>query len=368
MYNVIMIGNIATSHPIPVCYSNAKFSASPLNLALRYYSTDKPNKAEQTGNQEQKQQEQKQDQKQEQNQEQKQDQKEQKQEQENKEEQELKQEEERKREEERKKQEPLTAKEKLWSFVMGAILLAGAGTLLYFGAPRVTAFWQNSVVGSFHQIKNNMDAWLDQSFGPADRLLLPPPMPDGYGHKYTLVVDLDTLVECVYRKGGTIMSKRAGVDYFISNMQKFYELVLYSKEMNGTNQMVIYKLDPSGQINHHLFKESGLKESEKFIANFAKLNRDPSKVIFIDSIAPSAAYSHPNVICIGKGDVKNPDTMLIDLVPFLVDTARRNLPDVRPRVSELHTPDLATKLKTMIGKQPPATPPQQKGGMLSRFG
>jgi len=203
--------------------------------------------------------------------------------------------------------------------------------------------------------------------------LLPKQLDSTYGLKYTLIIDKDALVGLTSNPTGTgsILWKRAGADYFAANTIKYYEVVLYSNAMEAEASLTIFKLDPSNSIfSNHLFLESGIKKNNQFVPDFARLNREPGKVIFIDS-APPGSESREDTICIGSPHPTIPDTILIDLAPVLVDIAKTNTNDLRPKIKDLHTADVENRLRAMNGRPPIVAPKEEPkntiGGKLKSW-
>ena len=172
---------------------------------------------------------------------------------------------------------------------------------------------------------------------PLKSKLLPdlPPIPEGYRHKKTLVLDLeDTIVYNTWdKKNGWRTLKRPGLDRFIFYMSNFYEIVLFSNQPYQHTERFINKIDPDGKyIAHRLFNDSTQYVDGKYIKDLSKLNRDLSQVIMIDD--KMEIQSHPeNVIGIEKftGTEEHASDLIL-LVPFLEDIALANISDVRQAI------------------------------------
>ncbi|KYR00843.1 putative mitochondrial import inner membrane translocase subunit 50 [Tieghemostelium lacteum] len=191
---------------------------------------------------------------------------------------------------------------------------------------------------SFDNIYANLlreNKTFESFFGPAPlQQLLGPPLPSGVGRQYTLVIDLDSILEISRSNNHPAVFKRAGLDYFLSNLSKDYEIVLYSNSMPTNNpELITFKIDPQGNyLSSQLFSDSGLKERGQFSQRVEMLNRDPKKVIFLDT----QSYKHPNVINIGKFNPNTRESILINLLPVLSDIAKKKPEDVTKEVQELN--------------------------------
>jgi import inner membrane translocase subunit TIM50 len=82
------------------------------------------------------------------------------------------------------------------------------------------------------KLKGNITDLSDYFSKPAFTKLLPDALPPPYGRPYTLIVDLeDLLVHSSWdRQHGWRTAKRPGVDYFLSYMSQFYEVVLFTSQ------------------------------------------------------------------------------------------------------------------------------------------
>ncbi|KAM9961336.1 hypothetical protein ACTFIR_004176 [Dictyostelium discoideum] len=175
--------------------------------------------------------------------------------------------------------------------------------------------------------------FFDMLFGPGKiHKVLPPPLPGG--KKYTLVIDIDALTEITKTSKYPTLYKRAGLDFFLDHLRKDYEIYLYFNGNIPQNkyEQLQFKIDTNGKyFTGLLYPETGIKERNQFSKKIEMLDRDPSKVIFIDAASP---YDHPNVINIGKFKSNSKDKLLIELLPVLESFSRKDIDDVRPEISQ----------------------------------
>ncbi|KAJ1929472.1 mitochondrial inner membrane protein required for protein import [Tieghemiomyces parasiticus] len=166
---------------------------------------------------------------------------------------------------------------------------------------------------------------------PAWDNLLPDPLPEPYQRPYTLLINLDeTLVHTSWDVDhGWRTAKRPGVDYFLGYLSKFYEIVLFTTQPSYAAMPIIEKLDPYGYIMYHLYRESTRYEDGVYLKDITKLNRDPAKVVALDSNPAAYARQPRNLVALKpwKGDPE--DTYLTDIMPFLEYLAMSDVPDVR---------------------------------------
>eukprot|EP01113_Clastostelium_recurvatum_P010987 TRINITY_DN1551_c0_g1_i2.p1 TRINITY_DN1551_c0_g1~~TRINITY_DN1551_c0_g1_i2.p1 ORF type:complete len:362 (+),score=109.01 TRINITY_DN1551_c0_g1_i2:1-1086(+) len=264
--------------------------------------------------------------------------------------------------------------------ILGLVIAGGAGYAIY---NLVTSGEESSlrravdesVVAPASNFVDNVVGNVKDIFGTPRRVLLPPPLQAGYGRKYTLVVDMDALCHTENKNGTWILHKRAGVDFFLGNLFQLYEIVLYTKEYPGTNNQAIFKLDPTSTVLSHIKNKElgGIKDADNhFTQDWEMLNRDPSKVIFFDSI--SRPYDHPNTLFAGKSTPGKSDTVLLSTAALLVELASRKVDDVRPIVKKFAGDELekTIQLYTQAAKAAEPAPkpvePEKKGWFSSWFG
>ncbi|KAI8872193.1 HAD-like protein [Ramicandelaber brevisporus] len=178
---------------------------------------------------------------------------------------------------------------------------------------------------------------------PAPGALLPY-VPPEHSMKYTLVLNLDEmLINSVWDKDhGWRIALRPGIEYFLLYLSNFYELVLFTSQPDYVARPIAEKLDKFGIIPHKLFRESTTFRDGKRIKDLARLNRDLSKVIIMDSNPESYSWHPDNAIAAKpwKGDAN--DTFMTDILPFLETVALREISDVRPLLKFYHGKDIPT--------------------------
>ncbi|MBA0705683.1 hypothetical protein Golax_017861 [Gossypium laxum] len=129
-------------------------------------------------------------------------------------------------------------------------------------------------------------------------------------HVFTLVLDLnETLLYTDWkRERGWRTFKRPGVDAFLEHMAKFYEIVVYSDQMN---------------------------------MDLSKLNRDPAKILYVSAHAFESSLQPENCVPIKPYKLETDDTALLDLIPFLEYVARNSPADIRQVLQSYERKDVA---------------------------
>jgi len=164
--------------------------------------------------------------------------------------------------------------------------------------------------------------------------ILPPIHPDDVGKK-CLVLDLDeTLVHSSFRAvpGADFVipvqmedvvhfvyvAKRPGVDEFLLEMAKHYEIVVYTASLDKYADPLLDLLDPHRVIRTRLFRESCVFFEGNYIKDLSQLDRDLSQCIIIDNSASSYLFHPENAIdCSSFIDDRN-DRELDHIGAFLV--------------------------------------------------
>lgn len=143
--------------------------------------------------------------------------------------------------------------------------------------------------------------------------------------------------------------KRPGVDEFLVEMAKHYEIVIYTASLNKYADPLLDLLDPHKTIRYRLFRESCVYYEGSYVKDLSLLNRDLTQTIIVDN-SPASYVFHPenSIDCSSFIDDPN-DRELHQIGSFL--TGIRQIKDVRgmsnmwrdwprvPRVDFLSYPD-----------------------------
>ncbi|CAI2360865.1 unnamed protein product [Moneuplotes crassus] len=141
-----------------------------------------------------------------------------------------------------------------------------------------------------------------------NQIVLPKQLKKDQGKK-TLVLDLDeTLVHSSFQPPGAYdlllpveiegqvcyvyVQKRPGVDKFLKEMAKYYELVIYTASLSKYANPLLDWLDPQDLCSHRLFREHCTFQSGIFVKDLDRLDRDLKDTIIIDN-SPASYFLHP---------------------------------------------------------------------------
>ncbi|OCF61150.1 hypothetical protein L486_00794 [Kwoniella mangroviensis CBS 10435] len=176
---------------------------------------------------------------------------------------------------------------------------------------------------------------IDENGNPAP--LLPPILKEHHGRK-CLVLDLDeTLLHSSFKSlpsadyivpveiesqiHNVYVIKRPGVDHFLKEMGKIYEIVVFTASLSKYADPVLDMLDTHRVVTHRLFRESCYNHKGNYVKDLSQLGRSIETSIIIDN-SPASYIFHPNNAVPVSTWFNDPhDTELNDLCPFLADLA-----------------------------------------------
>ncbi|CAO3592537.1 unnamed protein product [Absidia cylindrospora] len=200
------------------------------------------------------------------------------------------------------------AKDNHWKFIAigtGAVTGSLIGGLFYYGRPFADGredkyVSQNPLTASYHCDSTN-------------------PLPEPYRRPYTLVINLDeTLVYSTWsREHGWRHAKRPGVDYFLSYLSQFYEIVIFTSQPAMNAMPILDKLDPYQYAMYRLYRDGTRYVDGKYIKDISHLNRDLSKVIIMDSNPAAFSMQPENGVALKPWKGEANDSGLLDYIPFL---------------------------------------------------
>ncbi|TYI85391.1 hypothetical protein E1A91_D05G438700v1 [Gossypium mustelinum] len=162
-------------------------------------------------------------------------------------------------------------------------------------------------------------------------------------HVFTLVLDLnETLLYTDWkRERGWRTFKRPGVDAFLEHLAKFYEIVVYSDQMNMYVDPVCERLDTNHCIRYRLSRGATKYQDGKHYRDLSKLNRDPTKILYVSAYAFDSSLQPENCVPIKPFKLETDDTALLDLIPFLEYVARNSPADIRQVLKSYERKDMA---------------------------
>lgn len=144
---------------------------------------------------------------------------------------------------------------------------------------------------------------------------------------HTLTIHQPTLVQIEEVVHFVYVIKRPGVDEFLLEMSKHYEIVVYTASLNKYADPLLDLLDPHHTIDHRLFRESCVYYEGSYVKDLSLLNRNLKDTIIIDN-SPASYLFHPEnaIDCSSFIDDLN-DRELHQIGSFL--KGMRNVEDVR---------------------------------------
>ncbi|KAI4389698.1 hypothetical protein MLD38_001897 [Melastoma candidum] len=188
-------------------------------------------------------------------------------------------------------------------------------------------------------------------------------------HVFTLVLDLnETLVYSDWKRDrGWRTFKRPGVDAFLEHLAKFYEIVIYSDQLNMYVDPVVERLDSKQCIRYRLSRGATKYQDGKHYRDLSKLNRNPGKIIYISGHALESCLQPENCVQIQPWKLEGDDTTLLDLIPFLEFVASRPPPDIRPVIASYEGTDIGKEfIKRSVEHQRRMQEQRQNRGLWRR--
>ncbi|XP_026847350.1 mitochondrial import inner membrane translocase subunit TIM50-B [Drosophila persimilis] len=167
---------------------------------------------------------------------------------------------------------------------------------------------------------------------PSSQKLLPDELLAPYVQPpYTLVLEVkDVLIHPDWTyKTGWRFKKRPGVDLFLSECAKYFEIVIYTAEQGITVFPLLDALDPNGYIMYRLVRDSTHFVDGHHVKNLDNLNRDLKRVVVVDWDKNSTKLHPKNTFSIPRWSGNDDDTALFDLVSFLTVLGISEIEDVR---------------------------------------
>ncbi|KAF5195910.1 mitochondrial import inner membrane translocase subunit TIM50-like [Thalictrum thalictroides] len=219
-------------------------------------------------------------------------------------------------------------------------------TLLYSAAMTVPA----KCIEIYLDLRRSIEEKVQEFADPSSDKLLPDMIPQEQmmGAK-TIVLDLnETLIYSNWtRERGWRTFKRPGVDLFLFRLSQCCEVVIYTDQMDTFVQPIIERLNQvsGGAIRYFLSRSATKYQDGKHYRDLSKLNRDPSRVIYISAHALENALQPENCAQIKPWKLEEDDTTLVDLLPFLEFVARQGpaSPDMRQVLASFKGCDIATE-------------------------
>ena len=162
-----------------------------------------------------------------------------------------------------------------------------------------------------------------------------PPM-DTNKYKYTLVLDLDeTLVHYIEEKDRHYVQVRPFAEYFISEMGKYFELVIFTSAEEEYANIVLEEIDKYKVITHKLYRRHVEYNDGICLKDLDKIGRDIKRVCIIDNDKNNFKLHVENGIEIKEFLGEQDDNELDLLGDLLMSIIESNADDIRPIIKDI---------------------------------
>ena len=163
---------------------------------------------------------------------------------------------------------------------------------------------------------------------------LPPMDTDKY--KYTLILDLDeTLVHYIEEKDRHYVQVRPFAEYFISEMGKYFELVIFTSAEEEYANIVLEEIDKYKVITHKLYRRHVEYNDGLCLKDLDKIGRDIKRVCIIDNDKNNFKLHVENGIEIKEFLGEQDDNDLDLLGDLLMSIIESNADDIRPIIKDI---------------------------------
>ena len=108
----------------------------------------------------------------------------------------------------------------------------------------------------------------------------------GIANHDNFCLQIEDVVHFVY------VAKRPGVDEFLLEMSKHYEIIIYTASLNKYADPLLDLLDTHKVIRTRLFRESCVYFEGSYVKDMSLINRDLSQSIIVDN-SPNSYIFHP---------------------------------------------------------------------------
>ena len=155
-------------------------------------------------------------------------------------------------------------------------------------------------------------------------------------YKYTLVVDLDeTLVHYVEEEDKAYVQVRPFADYFLNELGKYFEIVIFTAAAEDYADIVLKELDKNNSVSYKLYRKHTNQSNGIFLKDLNKLGRDINKVCIIDNNKENFGLQPENGLHISSFVGDQNDNELNVLSKELMEIIKSNLNDIKPIIKKL---------------------------------
>ena len=128
---------------------------------------------------------------------------------------------------------------------------------------------------------------------------------------------------------------RPGAMEFLVEMQKYYEVIIYTASLSKYADPLMDILDDQQSCSGRLFREHCTFYQGMYVKDLSELGRDLKDVLIIDNSPTAYLFQPDNALPIISWYDDKGDTCLYDYIPFLIALSR--VDDVRPILKQLNS-------------------------------
>ena len=162
-----------------------------------------------------------------------------------------------------------------------------------------------------------------------------PPL-DTTKYTFTLVLDLDeTLVHYIEEENRAYVQVRPFADYFLSELSKLFELVIFTAAAEDYADLVLNELDKNKLISYKLYRKHTEPNNGIFVKNLMNIGRNLEKCCIIDNNKDNFCLQPENGLHISSFLGDQNDNELFLLCNDLKKIASYKKKDIRPFVKEI---------------------------------
>lgn len=148
--------------------------------------------------------------------------------------------------------------------------------------------------------------------------------------EYSLVLDLDeTLIHCKRKNNKGRILLRPYVKEFLEDMEKFFEIIIFTAADKVYADWVLDRLDLKNTISHRLYRCSTSVKNGMLVKDLSILGRDLSKLLIVDNKSQNFVLQPENGIEILSWYEDPMDNALRELSSFLRQIAGKQGLDLR---------------------------------------
>jgi len=159
-----------------------------------------------------------------------------------------------------------------------------------------------------------------------------PPLPPNEGKEpvYTLVLDMDETLIHYYEDNGTEKFRiRPGVESFLEEMAKYYELVIFTAGVQDYADWILNQLPGTQHLSYRLYRHHCVTYEKGFFKDLSKIGRDLSRTIIVDNNPENFRPHIENGIFIKTWIDDEKDRALPEIQGLLKQIAMKKVKDVR---------------------------------------